>query len=57
MQLVMVKCEAFVSVVQLEEVNQRLVNYDAWHQQIDSWVIIEVPDPNWVYKWRLQVWV
>lgn len=40
---------------QLEEVNERLVDYSVWHQQIDCWVMIEVPDPTWVYKWRLQV--
>jgi pantothenate kinase-related protein Tda10 len=23
---------------------------------IDSWIIIQVGDPHWVYKWRQQVW-
>jgi D-glycerate 3-kinase len=45
-----------VSVVQLAPVNRNLeAYYDAWHKLIDSWVVIEVDDPNWVFRWRLQV--
>ncbi|OAE32435.1 hypothetical protein AXG93_3218s1070 [Marchantia polymorpha subsp. ruderalis] len=28
--------------------------YDAWYQYIDSWIIVQVGDVNWVYDWRLQ---
>ncbi len=42
--------------VQLVAVNKNLVAYhDAWHKMIDSWVIIQVRDPVWVYTWRQQV--
>jgi pantothenate kinase-related protein Tda10 len=42
--------------VQLAAVNKKLEAYhDAWHSMIDSWVIIQVGDPSWVYEWRLQV--
>jgi hypothetical protein len=41
--------------VQLVAVNKNLVAYhDAWHKMIDSWVIIQVRDPVWVYTWRQQ---
>ena len=43
-------------LVQLAPVNKNLeAYYDAWHKLIDSWVVIEVDDPNWVFRWRLQV--
>jgi pantothenate kinase-related protein Tda10 len=49
--------EAAVTAVdpQLVAVNKNLVAYhDAWHKMIDSWVIIQVRDPVWVYTWRQQ---
>jgi hypothetical protein len=49
--------EAAVAAVdpQLVAVNKNLVAYhDAWHKMIDSWVIIQVSDPVWVYTWRQQ---
>ena len=43
-------------LVQLAPVNKNLeAYYDAWHKMIDSWVVIEVDDPSWVFVWRLQV--
>jgi len=43
-------------MVQLAAVNMNLeAYYDAWHKLIDSWVVIEVDDPNLVFQWRLQV--
>ncbi|KAH8972373.1 hypothetical protein BDL97_02G192200 [Sphagnum fallax] len=40
---------------QLVAVNKNLAAYnDAWHKMIDSWIIIQVGDPHWVYKWRQQ---
>ncbi|KAG0607984.1 hypothetical protein M758_8G069100 [Ceratodon purpureus] len=40
---------------QLAPVNKNLeAYYDAWHKMIDSWVVIEVDDPSWVFVWRLQ---
>jgi pantothenate kinase-related protein Tda10 len=42
-------------MVQLVAVNKNLAAYnDAWHKMIDSWIIIQVGDPHWVYKWRQQ---
>ncbi|GLJ30809.1 hypothetical protein SUGI_0611350 [Cryptomeria japonica] len=40
---------------QLESVNRNLESYyDAWEKFIGSWIVIEVDEPHWVYKWRLQ---
>ncbi|CAI5941398.1 unnamed protein product [Closterium sp. NIES-65] len=39
---------------QLGEVNGRLQQYSAWHDMVDSWVIIQVADVDWVFDWRLQ---
>ncbi|CAM6095088.1 unnamed protein product [Calypogeia fissa] len=40
---------------QLALVNKNLEGYhDAWHRFINSWMIIEVGDPNWVFEWRLE---
>ncbi|KAJ7564277.1 hypothetical protein O6H91_02G010900 [Diphasiastrum complanatum] len=39
----------------LVAVNKNLKAYsDAWFSLVDSWIIIEVEDPNWVFTWRLQ---
>ncbi|KAG0591531.1 hypothetical protein KC19_1G181600 [Ceratodon purpureus] len=50
--------ESVVTAVdpQLVPVNKQLAAYyDAWHKMIDSWIVIQVDDPNWVFRWRLQV--
>ncbi|GBG59596.1 Glycerate 3-kinase (GlyK) [Chara braunii] len=40
---------------QLGKVNEYLKDYhEAWHKHIDSWMVIEVQDPNWVFNWRLE---
>lgn len=40
---------------QLQVVNERLAAYhSAWDRYIDSWIIIQVSNPGWVYKWRQQ---
>ncbi|CAI5477083.1 unnamed protein product [Closterium sp. Yama58-4] len=39
---------------QLGEVNGRLQQYSAWHDMVDSWVVIQVADVDWVFDWRLQ---
>eukprot|EP00245_Coleochaete_scutata_P008308 TRINITY_DN2502_c1_g1_i2.p1 TRINITY_DN2502_c1_g1~~TRINITY_DN2502_c1_g1_i2.p1 ORF type:complete len:454 (+),score=79.77 TRINITY_DN2502_c1_g1_i2:196-1557(+) len=38
----------------LEEVNKRLAKYKLWDDEVDTWVVIQVGDPTWVYDWRLQ---
>jgi pantothenate kinase-related protein Tda10 len=43
-------------LVQLAPVNKQLAAYyDAWHKLVDSWIVIQVDDPHWVFRWRLQV--
>lgn len=40
---------------QLAPINKNLeAYYDAWHKYIDSWIVIQVDDPTWVFRWRLQ---
>eukprot|EP00270_Netrium_digitus_P019203 TRINITY_DN7530_c0_g1_i1.p1 TRINITY_DN7530_c0_g1~~TRINITY_DN7530_c0_g1_i1.p1 ORF type:complete len:446 (-),score=102.11 TRINITY_DN7530_c0_g1_i1:294-1631(-) len=39
---------------QLAAVDENLFKYSEWHQQVDSWIIIQVNDVSWVYQWRLQ---
>ncbi|XAR50606.1 Glycerate 3-kinase [Bertholletia excelsa] len=40
---------------QLETVNKNLeAYYDAWDKFIESWIVIQIKDPNCVYEWRLQ---
>lgn len=39
----------------LQQVNSFLRQYRAaWDAYVDSWLVIEVADPQWVFKWRLQ---
>lgn len=39
----------------MPEVDTRLSAYGAaWDAHVDSWLVIEVADPQWVFKWRLQ---
>ena len=38
----------------LEEVNARLVSYEAWHALMDAWVVLATDDVANVYEWRLQ---
>ncbi|PKU65749.1 D-glycerate 3-kinase, chloroplastic [Dendrobium catenatum] len=41
---------------QLEIVNRNLeAYYDAWDRFVNSWIIIKIKDPSYVYQWRLQV--
>lgn len=35
-------------------VNERLQDYQRWHQQVDAWLILKVSDPAYVYRWREQ---
>eukprot|EP00897_Mesotaenium_endlicherianum_P010735 jgi/Mesen1/9690/ME000680S09093 len=47
--------EAVVAITpQLEQVNANLAAYKAWDDAVDSWIIVQVATPEWVYKWRLQ---
>ncbi|XP_022842780.1 D-glycerate 3-kinase, chloroplastic-like [Olea europaea var. sylvestris] len=40
---------------QLETVNKNLeAYYDAWDRFINSWIVIKIQDPSFVYQWRLQ---
>jgi hypothetical protein len=42
--------------LQLVLVNKYLEGYyDAWYRFINSWIVIKVGDPNWVFDWRLEV--
>lgn len=42
--------------MQLVAVNKNLRSYhEAWHQYVDAWIVIQVPDLKWVFDWRLQV--
>lgn len=39
----------------LSEVNARLAAYEAaWDSAVDSWLVIRIGDPQWVFGWRLQ---
>jgi len=38
----------------LVKVNEELKKYEALHNLMDSWLIIQVGDANWVYNWRLE---
>lgn len=46
--------EAAVVDPQLPAVNALLGQYDAWHREVDSWVVIQVANTDWVFNWRLQ---
>jgi len=36
-------------------VNELLKSYkEAWDSIVDSWLVVRIGDPQWVYKWRLQ---
>ena len=40
---------------EIQQVNQHLHAYkDAWDSLVDSWLVIRIGDPQWVYQWRLQ---
>ncbi|CDO98083.1 unnamed protein product [Coffea canephora] len=40
---------------QLETVNKNLeAYYDVWDRFVNSWIIIKIQDPNYVFRWRLQ---
>lgn len=40
---------------QLEMVNKNLeAYYDVWDRFVNSWIIIKIQDPSYVYHWRLQ---
>lgn len=48
--------DATLCLLQLALVNKHLERYfDAWYSFVNSWIIIEVADPNWVFDWRLEV--
>ncbi|GLI64652.1 hypothetical protein VaNZ11_007980 [Volvox africanus] len=39
----------------LVAVNEHLKSYKAaWDELVDSWLVVRIGDPQWVYKWRLQ---
>ncbi|GLC45781.1 hypothetical protein PLESTB_001156700 [Pleodorina starrii] len=39
----------------LAAVNEHLTSYRAaWDELVDSWLVIRIGDPQWVYQWRLQ---
>lgn len=39
----------------MREVNEWLQQYrGAWDAYVDTWLVIEVADAQWVFKWRLQ---
>ena len=40
----------------LVSVNKALRQYEAaWDSLVDSWIVIQVDEPDWVFQWRLQV--
>lgn len=40
----------------LVAVNQALKGYQgAWDDLVDCWLVVRIGNPDWVYKWRLQV--
>lgn len=40
----------------LGAVNAALRAYEAaWDSHVDSWLVVRIGDPTWVFKWRLQV--
>jgi D-glycerate 3-kinase len=39
----------------LVDVDQYLTEYvDQWHAAMDAWIVVQVGNPEWCYKWRLQ---
>ncbi|PNH03549.1 D-glycerate 3-kinase, chloroplastic [Tetrabaena socialis] len=39
----------------LVTVNEILTSYrQAWDDLVDSWLVVRIGDPQWVFKWRLQ---
>lgn len=39
----------------LSEVDRRLCSYQAsWDAFVHAWLVVEVGDPAWVFKWRLE---
>lgn len=36
----------------LAQVNAELGKYDAWHREVDAWVVVEAGELQWVYDWR-----
>jgi len=38
----------------LEQVNENLRTYDRWHGLVDAWMVVEIADPQCVFKWRQQ---
>lgn len=39
----------------LQEVDRQLAAYqEAWDSLVDSWLVIRIADPQWVFGWRLQ---
>ncbi len=39
----------------LISINNKLKEYEAaWDKCVDSWLVVKVGEPEWVYKWRLQ---
>ncbi|BDA43365.1 D-glycerate 3-kinase, chloroplastic [Coccomyxa sp. Obi] len=39
----------------LVSINEKLKEYEAaWDKCVDSWLVVKVGEPEWVYKWRLQ---
>lgn len=36
-------------------INEKLGAYEsAWDSHVDSWLVVKVGSPDWVYSWRLQ---
>lgn len=39
----------------LVSINEKLREYEAaWDAYVDSWLVVKVGAPEWVYRWRLQ---
>jgi D-glycerate 3-kinase len=38
----------------LREIDGMLSAYDAWHQQMDAWVVVEIDELEHVYQWRME---
>lgn len=41
----------------LRPVNAFLRSYrEAWDSHVDAWLVVRVAQPDYAYRWRLQVW-
>lgn len=45
---------AYFEIYHTQDIDAKLHEYTAVHHLVDSWVVLAVEDPRWVFEWRLQ---